>query len=138
MSALIALPVALTGDVEVQEFHSLAVRDLERGQGVGLPSGEVVARFLNEEPLSRDEIGAVEAGWSNETPLWYYILREADVRTNGNRLGPVGARIVGDVLVGLLDLDSSSVRHAPDGWQPRASLIELLTNFQRTVDQDRQ
>jgi hypothetical protein len=32
------------------------------------------------------------------------------------------------VLVGLLDLDLSSVRHAPVGWQSRASLIELLTN----------
>ena len=138
VGALIALPVALTGDVEVQEFHSLAVRDLQRGQGVGLPSGEVVARFLNEEPLSRDEVGAVKTGWSGETPLWYYILREADVRSNGNRLGPVGARIVGDVLVGLLDLDLSSVRHAPDGWQPRASLIELLTNFRHAVDEDRQ
>jgi len=136
VSALIALPVALTGDVEVQEFHSLAVRDLQRGQGVGLPSGETVARFLNEEPLTREEIGAVKAGWSGETPLWYYILREADVRSNGNRLGPVGARIVGDVLVGLLDLDLSSVRHAPDGWQARASLIELLTDFQHTVDKD--
>jgi Animal haem peroxidase len=138
VSALISLPVALTGDCEVQEFHSLAVRDLERGQGVGLPSGEAVARFLNEEPLNRDEIGAVKAGWSGETPLWYYILREADVRSNGNRLGPVGARIVGDVLVGLLDLDLSSVRHAPAGWQPRASLIELLTNGQHTTDKARQ
>jgi hypothetical protein len=127
VGALISLPVALTGDAEVEEFHSLAVRDLERGQGVGLPSGEVVARFLNEEPLNRDEIGAGKAGWSGETPLWYYILREADVRSNGDRLGPVGARIVGDVLVGLLDLDLSSVRHAPVGWRPRASLIELLT-----------
>ena len=129
VAALIALPVALTGDVKVQEFHSLAVRDLERGQGVGLPSGEVVACYLNEEPLTREEIGTVKMGWSGETPLWYYILREADVRSDGNRLGPVGARIVGDVLVGLLDLDSSSVRHAPDGWRPRASLMELLTNF---------
>jgi hypothetical protein len=102
VSALIALPVALTGEVEVQEFHSLAVRDLERGQGVGLPSGEAVARFLSEEPLTRQEIGAVKTGWSGETPLWYYILREADVRGGGNRLGPVGGRIVGDVLVGLL------------------------------------
>ena len=138
VGALIALPVALTGDVEVQEFHSLAVRDLQRGQGVGLPSGEAVARFLNEEPLTRGEVGAAKAGWSGETPLWYYILREADVRSNGNRLGPVGARIVGDVLVGLLDLDLSSVRHAPVGWQPRASLIELLTNGQRTAGEDRQ
>ena len=138
VGALIALPVALTGEVEVQEFHSLAVRDLERGQRVALPSGEVVAQFLKEEPLTREEVGVVKTGWSGETPLWYYILREADVRSNGNRLGPVGARIVGDVLVGLLDLDLSSVRHAPAGWQPKASLIELLTNFQHTVDEDRQ
>jgi hypothetical protein len=40
VGALIALPVALTGASEVEEFHSLAVRDLVRGEGVGLPSGE--------------------------------------------------------------------------------------------------
>jgi hypothetical protein len=132
VGALIALPAAVAGESDVDELHSLAVRDLERGQGVGLPSGEVVARFLNEEPLSRDEVGTEKAGWQGETPLWYYILREADVRCNGNRLGPVGGRIVGEVLVGLLDLDSSSVRHAPDGWQPRGSLIDLLTMDEHT------
>src|SRR6266571_8868000 len=46
VGALIALPVALTGESHVEEFHSLAVRDLERGQGVGLPSGETVARHM--------------------------------------------------------------------------------------------
>jgi hypothetical protein len=136
VGALISLPLAVSGEAEVQEYHSLAVRDLQRGQGVGLPSGEVVARFLHEEPLSREEVGADKAGWPGETPLWYYILREADVRNNGNRLGPVGARIVGDVLVGLLDLDSSSVRHAPAGWEPRASLIELLTTGQHIAGDD--
>jgi hypothetical protein len=129
VSALIALPVALTGDSEVEEFHSLAVRDLERGQGVGLPSGESIARLLDEEPLSADEVGAVRAGWRGETPLWYYVLREADVRCDGNRLGPVGARIVGEVLVGLLDLDETSVRHAPKDWRPAFSLVELLTGL---------
>src|SRR4029077_7552055 len=57
VSALMALPVAVTGDTEVEEFHSLAVRDLERGRGVGLPSGEAVARYLGEEPLTADEVG---------------------------------------------------------------------------------
>ena len=126
VGALIALPVALTGESHVEEFHSLAVRDLERGQGVGLPSGEAVARRLDETPLSRDEIGAARVGWRGETPLWYYVQREADVRCGGNRLGPVGARIVGEVLVGLLNFDQSSVRHAPDDWRPTASLIQLL------------
>src|SRR4030095_13958418 len=111
------------------EFHSLAVRDLTRGQGVGSPSCEAVARRMGERPLSAEEVGTSKAGWSNETPLWYYILREADVRQAGNRLGPVGSRIVGEVLVGLLDLDPGSVRHAPDSWKPSATLIELLVGL---------
>jgi hypothetical protein len=128
VGALIALPVALTGQTSVAELHSLAVRDLERGQGVGLPSGEAVAAYLGETPLSAVEVGAERAGWKGETPLWFYILREADVRAGGDRLGPIGSRIVGEVLVGLLDLDPTSVRHAPANWRPRASLIELLTD----------
>jgi hypothetical protein len=110
----------------VAEFHALAVRDLERGQGTGLPSGEAVARRMGEAPLTRDEVGAARAGWSGETPLWYYLLREADVRCGGNRLGPVGGRIVGEVLAGLLALDPGSVHHAPAGWRPSATLSELL------------
>ena len=124
--ALIKLPIAMTGQTEIDEYHSLAVRDLERGQGVGLPSGEAVARRLGETPLTAEEVGAAAAGWRAETPLWYYILREADVKCNGNGLGPVGARIVGEVLVGLLDCDQSSVRFAPEDWRPIVKLRELL------------
>ncbi len=124
--ALIVLPHVMTGDTPVEEFHSLAVRDLERGQGVGLPSGEAVAARMSETPLTRDEVGAADAGWPGQTPLWYYILREADVRCGGRQLGPVGGRIVAEVLVGLLDLDPESVRHAPPDWQPIASLADLL------------
>jgi Animal haem peroxidase len=130
VGALIALPVAVTGVTEVEEFHSLAVRDLVRGEGTGLPSGEAVARLMGEPPLTAEEIGASSAGWSSETPLWYYILREADVRQAGDRLGPIGSRIVGEVLVGLLDLDPSSVLHAPESWKPSATLIDLLNGLE--------
>jgi hypothetical protein len=124
--SLIQLPVAITGDVEIDEYHSLAVRDLQRGQGVGLPSGEAVARHLGVRPLSTDEVGLAPTGWTGETPLWYYILREAAVTTSGNRLGPVGGRIVAEVMATLLDRDPASVRFADPEWEPRRSLIDLL------------
>jgi hypothetical protein len=127
VGSLIALPVTLTGENEIEELQSLAFRDLIRGQHVGLPSGEAVAKRIGVPALTPDEVGARAAGWRDETPLWYYILREADVCGGGNRLGPVGARIVGEVLIGLLDLDVTSVRHAPAEWLPEYSLVELLT-----------
>jgi Animal haem peroxidase len=124
--SLIELPVAVTGECEVEEYHSLAVRDLQRGHGVGLPSGEAVARKMGVPPLTREEVGLSDAGWTSETPLWYYILREAAVRANGDRLGPVGGRIVTEVLVGILDRDPASVRSAGTSWRPRYALSELL------------
>jgi hypothetical protein len=119
--SLIQLPVAVTGECEIDEYHSLAVRDLERGQGVGLPSGEALARHLGLEPLTADEVGLVKTGWRGETPLWYYILREADVRAGGHRLGPVGGLIVGEVIIGLLMTDGSSMLNASEDWRPSYS-----------------
>jgi len=124
--SLIALPVAITGECEIDEYHSLAVRDLQRGQGVGLPSGEAVARRMGVKPLTRDEVGLSGAGWTGETPLWYYILREAATMASGNRLGPVGGRIVSEVMMTILDRDPASVRTAGRGWRPRGSLIDLF------------
>src|SRR5206468_9305234 len=40
--------------------------------------------------------------FGQETPLWYYILKEAEIMCNGRKLGPVGGRIVAEVFVGLL------------------------------------
>jgi hypothetical protein len=97
-----------------------------RGEGVGLPSGEAVARRMGEPPLSGEEVGTSSAGWSSETPLWYYILREADVRQAGDRLGPVGSRIVGEVLVGLLDLD-------PEFGASCTGVVEAVSDAHRSA-----
>jgi Animal haem peroxidase len=125
--SLIQLPVAITGECEIDEYHSLAVRDLQRGQGVGLPSGEAVARHIGVEPLTPEEVGLGAAGWIQETPLWYYILRESDVRGAGDRLGPVGGRIVAEVVIMMLQRDPDSVVSAVPEWRPRASLIDLFS-----------
>jgi hypothetical protein len=124
--ALIELPLAVTGECEIEDYHSLAVRDLQRGQGVGLPSGEAVARHIGVAPLSAEQVGIASTGWRDETPLWYYILREADICTDGRRLGPVGGRIVTEVLVGLVDADATSFRRSDQEWHPQKTLIELL------------
>jgi len=122
---LIELPAAVTGECE-EDYRSLAVRDLQRGQGVGLPSGETVARYIGIAPLAEKLVGLASAGWHGETPLWYYILREADVCEGGQRLGPVGGRIVSEVLVGLIDNDPASYRKIHQEWKPQKTLSELL------------
>ena len=126
--ALIHLPVTITGECEIEGYHSLAVRDLQRGQGVGLPSGEAVARHIGLAPLTPEQVGIVSTGWRGETPLWYYILREAEVYTGGDRLGPVGGRIVTEVLVGLVEADPTSYRRNNQEWRPQKTLDELLAS----------
>jgi hypothetical protein len=116
--SLIALPQAITGVDTSDAYASLANRDLQRGQAVGLPSGEAVARALRTEPLTPEQVGLAEYGWSGETPLWIYVLKESDALHDGGRLGPVGGRIVGEVLVGIIDADPESFRSVDRSWTP--------------------
>ena len=117
-SSLISLPRQISGENEGSAYASLANRDLQRGQATGLPSGEAVARELGVEPLSRDQVGLDGVGWEQETPLWLYVLKEAEVLEDGNRLGPVGGRIVGEVLLGIIDADPESFRSVDPSWRP--------------------
>jgi len=115
---LIVMPRQVTGEEEGSDYSSLATRDLQRGQAVGLASGEAVAREMGVEPLSPDQIGLADSGWEYETPLWLYLLKEAEALEDGNRLGPVGGRIVGEVLVGIIDADPESFRSVDPSWKP--------------------
>ena len=133
VGSLIRLPIEITGQSDVDAYHSLAVRDLGRGYGVGLPSGEAVARHLGARPLTSEEVGLRTAGWADETPLWYYILREADVLCAGECLGPLGGRIVAEVIITLLDRDLTSMRHADPGYRPRRCLVDLLQDGALTI-----
>jgi Animal haem peroxidase len=116
--SLIDLPDSVVGNTEISEQHSLAYRDLVRGEALDLPSGEAIAGVMGVEPLSQDEVGLRAMGWQSETPLWYYILKEAEVRQGGKRLGEVGGRIVAEVLLGLIDGDPTSYRDVEAEWRP--------------------
>jgi hypothetical protein len=110
-ASLIGLPVQVTGAVDTAAYHSLAVRDLLRGESTGLPSGEAVAREIGAEPLTVDE-------FRHDTPLWFYILKESERLGGGDRLGPVGGRIVAEVLIGLLRADPASYLSLEPEWEP--------------------
>ncbi len=116
--SLIELPQAITGAVDDAAYRSLAGRDLERGQGTGLPSGEAVARLIGAETLTEAELDLRRHGWNDETPLWLYILREASARHDGERLGEVGGRIVAEVLYGVIARDPESYLALDPDWTP--------------------
>ena len=59
------------------------------------------------------ELAGYGVGLENQTPLWYYVLAEAELIGDGITLGPVGGRIVGEVFIGLLQLDPRSYLRAP-------------------------
>jgi hypothetical protein len=88
---------------------SLPQRNLLRHVTWRLPSGQSIARHMKVPALSSDELNELKDFGQNldeSTPLWYYVLKEGQVMEKGLHLGPVGGRIVGEVIIGLL---SSSV-----------------------------
>ncbi|MBI0539663.1 heme peroxidase [Roseomonas sp. KE2513] len=110
--------------VDLSDHPSLAVRNLARGAKMMLPSGQDVARLMKIAPLTPAEIAssgddgklAKAHGLHEKTPLWYYILKEAQLRQRGARLGPVGSRILAEVFVGLLVGDPESFICQNEGW----------------------
>jgi len=106
----------------------LALLDLLRGKALGLPSGEAVAAAMGTAAPGAG------LGLTAPTPLWYYLLREAEVVTEGRRLGPTAATIVAEVLVGLLHGDPASFLSTAPNWAPtlpsaepgRFTIVDLL------------
>jgi hypothetical protein len=112
-------------------LRSLSVRNLLRGHWEGLrlpagqlPTGQAVAERLGVAALAPAEIAEgphrdvlTRHGFDRLTPLWYYILREAERLHEGERLGPVGSRIVAETFVALIKKGRFSVLPRDrDGW----------------------
>ncbi|MEI9815133.1 MAG: heme peroxidase family protein [Acidobacteriota bacterium] len=100
------------------DLKNLAVRNLIRSNSLGLPSGQSVARQMGIARLTPSEIQSGSTTLDRQTPLWFYILREAEVKGGGKRLGPVGGRIVAETFVGLLQGDASSYLAQEPDWTP--------------------
>ncbi len=63
------------------------------------------------------DLKGYKRGLDESTPLWFYVLKEAELVAGGLHLGPVGGRIVGEVIIGLLQLDPDSYASNPR-WRP--------------------
>jgi Animal haem peroxidase len=109
----------------------LAVRNTLRGKHVGLPSGQQVAKAMRLTPLANSTLGlSKDPGWGGEAPLWYYILKEAELPPyNAERLGAVGGRIVAEVLVGLLQRDPNSYLYLDAAWKPAPPIAPATGQF---------
>jgi Animal haem peroxidase len=116
---------------------NLPIANLKRGRSLGLPSGQNVARKMRIKPLSPEEIAkgpdgevAAKHNLHLETPLWYYILKEAELPPyNAERLGAVGGRIVAEVLVGLLQRDPNSYLYLDAAWKPAPPIAPTTGQF---------
>jgi hypothetical protein len=100
-------------------IQSLASRNLMRHVNFGVPSGQAIARVMGVQVLTPEQLTELTPfGMDKSTPLWYYILKEAEVLEQGLRMGPVGSRIVGEVFIGLLKADKDSYLVVDKNWKP--------------------
>jgi hypothetical protein len=113
---------------------SLATRNLLRNLTMKVPSGQRVAQAMQLPVLAPGDLDDLKTfDLHQRTPLWFYVLREAEVTADGEHLGPVGGRIVTEVIAGLIKGDRQSyLRQDPD-WTPTYgsagdfTVVDLLT-----------
>lgn len=141
-------------------FHNvlkrLAKRNLRRGHRLSLPTAQnciaaLGAKGVMIQPLSADElrlgtIGDKVTDWLvQQTPLWFYVLKEAEVRHGGKHLGELGSRIVAETLLGLVVQGADTYWQQPGKgaetrWHPRdcpqvnGVTADSYANLMRAVD----
>lgn len=134
--------------------RSLAVRNLLRAQSFLLPSGEQIARAMIAAGVEEVDEAMIEKvrelgsklHLPKATPLWLYILAEGQIIgrmdmgaagnakfNKGEGLGPVGARLVAEVLIGLLELDTRSFLGSNRSWSPDDSADKIGANGVKTL-----
>ncbi len=118
--------------IPVTDERSLATRNLLRGNVFMLPAGEKVAEKMGRPAQEIEDVVLKVKNLSGDRiragiPLWLYILCEAEIvgREDADGLfeqeeglGPVGATIVAETILGLLELDPHSYLGANRNWGP--------------------
>jgi hypothetical protein len=112
-----------------------------------LKDEQIVIGKAVDDPQGGDVLGPIDqvdglAPFRGNCPLWTYILAEAahnkvnerlpvteDKSNNTPQLGPVGGRIVAEVLLGLLFGDNNSLLNLDPEWAPPSNADFGLEDF---------
>jgi hypothetical protein len=148
--------IRLGSEKEAANPSNLPVRTLLRGARARVASGQEVAEAL----VSRGQIAAAERLTGSElsrdtwdqsgsalrknalqdnTPLFYYLLKEAEVKTGGLTLGPVGSHIVAEVIQSALESDphgyhvNAGAKWKPPSWRFPTGTERPVNSFIRIV-----
>ena len=102
----------------------LARRTLRRGVKLGLPSGQDLAEALGVPQLDEADLHLetvadpqTREALAGATPLWYWILCEAE-KAGGEHLGELGRRLWGRCSLGLIETDPGSYLVEEPEWEP--------------------
>ena len=119
----------------MDSIYSGQVFLLPSGENVATKMGRTAAEIINVSNAAQAK-AAGEADLSNGTPLWFYILVEAEeigrettsgLFDPGEGLGPIGARIVAETIIGLIELDERSFLAVNRNWKPDEDPIGVAT-----------
>lgn len=112
---------------------NLAFRNLQRANMVELASGQQMAALMGVPALSAAQIvkglPADLKDIGKNTPLWYYILREAEL--NNGKLTGVGGRIVAETFHRAMQGSAHSIVRDP-AFQPTALVNHPGNRFNMT------
>jgi hypothetical protein len=163
IDTLLSTGLGVLPDIVASHPNSLAERNLLRGKALGLPSGQDVARamgisedFVVGNAKNKLQVGPayklpdgkpdpsvpaidarlkkeLEMAFGTATPLWYYILKEAEMFAAGQHLGPAGGRIVTEVFLGILKADPTSYLNVAPRWEPSKGHFGCTQNGQYSI-----
>lgn len=141
------LPEGAKAKPEHSRHGGEAFRILEEGRELSLASAQTCVGLLCRLPgaaielLTPDQLASGhtgravrEAGFDRQTPLWFYILKEAELREGGQRLGPLGSLLVAETIVGTILRDPDAYWNCPGSREGRWHPVDAAPILGHVVD----
>lgn len=106
--------------------RSIAYLTLAASAKARLPSGQRVADALGFDALAPETVWRSLPFGRTEAPLWFYVLREAEVEQHGRRLGSVGSAILASVMLDTCAASKDGGERREGGFDSLGTIGDLL------------